>query len=358
MSQASRLLVACKHCQHEFRLPASFIGRQISCPICQRQITIAESKPEDRLVGTVIGGCRLLRRLGAGALGVVYEAEQLSVGRRVAIKMLSSKAAAMPEVVARFEREAKLSAAIQHPHVVGVYDCGVDRGVHYLTMEFVDGTTLAGLAEEQPNGRLDPETARAYIRQCALALACIHGKDIIHRDIKPANILVTRDGVAKLADLGLAKRVEGGDANALTMQGTTLGSPAYMPPEQIRDAREARATADIYALGATWYQIVSGRLPFSGRSATEVMVKVLREPPPPLAEIAPQVPPAMRQLIERMMAKDPQQRPQSAEELVQLIDGLDRASVDSGRPRRGCLRRAAALLVLLALGAAALRLAA
>lgn len=355
MAQASSLLTACKHCQHEFRVPAAFAGRTIPCPSCQRPLTIAESKPEDRLVGQVVGGCRLLRRLGAGALGVVYEAEQTSVSRRVAIKMLSSRAAAQPEVVARFQREARLSAAIQHPHVVGVYDCGVDRGVHYLIMEFVDGTTLAGLAEEQEGGRLDPQAARGYIRQCALALACIHGKDIIHRDIKPANILVGRDGVAKLADLGLAKQVDGSDANALTMQGTALGSPAYMPPEQIRSARDAGPTADIYALGASWYHIVSGRLPFSGRNATEVMVKVLREEPPSLAEVAPQVPPAMRRLIERMMAKDPAARPQSAEEVVRLIDGLDRPEAVAGGARRGCLRRAAALLAVIAgLGALAL----
>ena len=326
MTDAADLLITCKYCQHEFRVPARVAGKQLNCPSCQRTITVAAAKIEDKLVGKEVGGCRLLRRLGAGALGVVYEAEQVSVGRRIAIKMLSSRAAAQPEVVARFQREAKLSAAIQNRNVVGVFDCGMDRGVHYLLMEYVDGNTLAGLSEEQGNGRLDAKTATGYIRQCAEALAFIHGMDIIHRDIKPANILVGKNGVAKLADLGLAKQIDTeSDAAGLTMQGMALGSPAYMPPEQIRNARDAGRPADIYALGATFYQIVSGKLPFDGRTGTEVLTKVLREPPPSLTTLVPELPANVRLLIERMMEKDAAKRPQSADDLIMLIDNLDKA---------------------------------
>ena len=342
MTDAADLLTICKYCQHEFRVPARVAGKQLNCPSCQRTITIAAAKVEDKLVGKEVGGCRLIRRLGAGALGVVYEAEQVSVGRRIAIKMLSSRAAAQPEVVQRFQREAKLSAAIQHKNVVGVFDCGMDRGVHFLLMEFVDGNTLAGLSEEPESGRLDAASATGYIRQCAEALAFIHGKDIIHRDIKPANVLVGTDGVAKLADLGLAKQIDPDEANALTMQGMALGSPAYMPPEQIRDAKEAGRPADIYALGATWYQIVSGKLPFDGRTGTEVLTKVLREPPPPLATLVPDLPANVRGLIEHMMQKDATKRPQSAEALIALIDGLEktpakRVHTKAGGKRKGCV---------------------
>ncbi|MEK7413449.1 MAG: serine/threonine-protein kinase [Planctomycetota bacterium] len=325
-------LSSCKYCQHEFRVAAKLVGKQVNCPTCQRQILIAATaKPtEDKLVGKEVGGCKLVRRLGAGALGVVYEAEQKSVGRRIALKMLSSRAASQPEVVARFQREAKLSAAIQHPNVVAVYDCGMDRGVHYLVMEFVDGDTLAGLAEDA--GKLDWKTAAGYVKQVAQALEYVHGKDIIHRDIKPANILVGKDGVAKLADLGLAKQIDTGDAAGLTMQGMALGSPAYMPPEQIRNAREAGRTADIYALGASFYQIVSGRLPFEGKNGTEVMTKVLRETATPLVQFVPDLPASVVTLIGRMMDKDPTKRPQDGSALISEIDTLDKPV--STKPRK------------------------
>jgi eukaryotic-like serine/threonine-protein kinase len=361
MTEAADLLTTCKYCQHEFRVPSRLAGKQLNCPSCQRIITVAAAKSEDKLVGKEVGGCRLIRRLGAGALGVVYEAEQVSMGRRVAIKMLSSRAAAQPEVVTRFQREAKLSAAMQHNNVVGVFDCGMDRGVHYLLMEFVDGNTLAGLTEEAESGRLDAKTATGFIRQIAEALSYAHGKDIIHRDIKPANILVSRAGIAKLADLGLAKQIDTGDTAGLTMQGMALGSPAYMPPEQIRNARDANPTADIYALGATFYQTVSGKLPFDGKTSTEVLTKVLREQPPPLEQLVPDLPVPVRRLIERMMDKDATKRPQSATELVGLIDNLDKptgkaAQATGGKAakKKGCM---GLMILLLSIAAMAIVLA-
>nr|MBA3709098.1 serine/threonine protein kinase [Planctomycetota bacterium] len=317
-------LQICKACNHEFRAHAKLVGKSVPCPYCQKPLTVVAvvGQPNDKLVGQEVGGCRLAKRLGAGALGVVYEAKQLSIGRRVAIKMLSSKAASDKEVVARFQREANLCAKIKHPNVVGVYDCGLDRGVHFLTMDFIDGLTLAALIEEQ--GKLEWKEAAGYITQIARALEHVHGQGIIHRDIKPANILIDEQKVAKLADLGLAKQVdnEEGSGAGLTMQGIAMGSPAYMPPEQIRNAKEATHLADVYALGATFYQTVTGVIPFDGKNGTEVMTKVLREEAAPAITRVPTLPQGVSDLIQSMLSKNPADRPQGAAVLIQELEAV------------------------------------
>ena len=335
----SAFLQTCRGCQREFRAPASLVGKTVACPHCKRPINIIASAPlsDDRLVGRELGGCRLSKRLGAGAIGVVYEAEQLSVGRPVAVKMLTSRAAADAKVVQRFQREAKLCAAIQHPNVVSVYDCGFERGVHYLIMEYVDGSTLAGMIEEAK--RLPWQHASRLVLQVARALEHVHGIDIIHRDIKPANILVNTAGTAKLADLGLAKQMEDEGAEnplALTMQGVALGSPAYMPPEQIRSAKDATKVSDLYALGATLYECITGDLPFSGRTGPEVMTKVLREPPRPARDLVPDLPPAITFFLDRVLQKEPRMRPQSASQfIVELEDALNFPDRNRSPPASG-----------------------
>ena len=317
-------LQTCKSCQHEFRAPAKLVGKDVPCPYCRKVMVIvgpAQATNEDKLVGREIGGCRLMKRLGAGAMGVVYAAEQTSMGRQVAIKMLSSKASADPEVVQRFQREAKLCASIRHPNVVAVYDCGQEKGVHFLTMEWVDGCSFAGLIEE--HFHLTWRDGAAYVLQIARALEHAHGQGIIHRDIKPANVLIDGAGQAKLADLGLAKQIDAeGDANGLTMQGVAMGSPAYMPPEQIRSARDATPVSDLYALGATFYQAVTGKLPFDGRSATEVMTKVLRETAPPVESLVADIPPGISWFIARTLSKDPKDRPQSATIFIAELESI------------------------------------
>jgi len=287
---------------------------------------------EDKLVGKTLGGCRLIKRLGAGAIGVVYEAEMPGHGRHVAVKMLTSRAANDERVVQRFERESRLCAAIQHPNVVGVHTCGFERGVHFLVMEFVDGDTLAAMVQEL--GKVPWDKAARLILQVARGLEYAHSQGIVHRDIKPANILVTTDGVAKLADLGLAKQLDdernitGDNPMGLTMQGVALGSPAYMPPEQIRSAKDVTPASDLYALGASFYQMVTGVLAFDGRSAAEVMTKVLREEPKPISELAPDVPPAIVAFIGRCLSKAPEGRPENCGKfIVELEDAIARPDV-------------------------------
>jgi serine/threonine protein kinase len=349
---ATTFLQTCRSCAHEFRVPGHLAGRTVPCPHCRRPLALTPGtgRIEDKLVGKTLGGCRLVKRLGAGAIGVVYEAEMPGQERHVAVKMLTSRAAADEKVVQRFERESRLCAAIQHPNVVGVHTCGFDRGVHFLVMEFIDGDTLATLVED--HGRLPWERAARLILQVARGLEHAHGRGIVHRDIKPANILVSTDGVAKLADLGLAKQLDdersitGDEAMGLTMQGVALGSPAYMPPEQIRSAKDVTPVSDLYALGASLYQLVTGVLPFDGRSATDVMSKVLREEPKPVAELAPETPPAIAAFILRTLSKDPAGRPQDCGRfIVELEDALAHPQVvpaakgPRNRPGTGPTRR-------------------
>ncbi len=324
-SKIEGLLQSCKGCQHEFRAPAKLVGKEMPCPYCRRMMAIVTPAQvsEDRLVGREVAGCTLLRRLGAGALGVVYAADQKAMERPVAIKMLSSKAAGEPETVARFQREAKLASSIAHPHVIATYDCGQERGVHFLVMELVEGGTFASLIEE--HGKLSWHDTLAYGMQVAKALDHLHGMGIIHRDIKPANILITYEGEAKLADLGLAKQMESGDVSAstgLTMQGVAMGSPAYMPPEQIRSAKDSTASCDLYALGASMFQALTGKLPFDGKSATEVMGRVLRDPAPTVKSFLPEVPAGVAELIDRCLSKEPKGRPASAAVFITEIEAV------------------------------------
>ncbi|TVR44542.1 MAG: serine/threonine protein kinase [Planctomycetota bacterium] len=330
----SAFLLECPACKHEFLVPRRAEGKRIACPHC-RKVIVAQAQVErqsDPLVGKVIGGVKLTRRLGAGALGVVYEGQQESLGRRVAIKLLSKKAARFEVQVKRFQREAKLAAQIQHPNVVAVYDHGFDRGVHYLVMEFVEGGTLAQLIEDAE--RLPWRQAVDVLLQIARALELLASHDMVHRDVKPANILITSEGVAKLADLGLAKQEDPtGEGTMLTMQGMMMGSPAYCSPEQARDASTAGHAADIYSLGATLFHAVTGRPPFQGKSAIETVRMVLSQDVPEPISLAPELPQGINDLILDLMAKHPGDRPQNPSELIGEVTAILEA------PQRAARRR-------------------
>ena len=323
------LLATCGSCKREIRIDRSLAGKQAACPHCRAMLKVPATASEvpDRLFGKQVGGCRLGPRLGAGALGVVYEAEDLTTGGTVAIKLLSSKAATEDEVVTRFVREAELAETIRHPHLVEVRRHGHERGVHWMVMELVAGGTLANLVESAP---LPWREAIDLVRQAAQAVAHLHQRGILHRDIKPANILWSggvggTPKIAKLSDLGLAKQTGSADDPAagglgLTMQGVALGSPAYMPAEQILDTRSVGPSADVYALGVTLYNLVSARLPYEGRSGTEVMQLVLEGSPVPVGERVAGLPVGVCDLITRCLVKDRSQRPQDGAALVAAID--------------------------------------
>lgn len=319
-------LQTCRVCRYEFRASAKLAGKKIPCSHCGTMVEIVVGAPaaNDPLIGKRIGNCRLTYRLGAGGIGLVYAGEQLSVGRKVAIKMLGAKAGANDVLVQRFQRESKLAAQINHPNVVHVYDCGYDRGVHFQLMELVDGGTLANLIETQT--RLPWREAADLALQITQALEYIHGQDIIHRDIKPANILIAVENgrrIAKLADLGLAKQLDTEQAQmGLTLEGKPLGSPSFMPPEQVRNAKDATRTSDIYGVGATFYAALTGYRPFDGKTSYEVMANVLTKEVVPPKTTVPDLPPAFNDLIMRCLSKDPSKRPQSAQELLGELERL------------------------------------
>ncbi len=301
---------------------AHAIGRTIACPHCRRPLTLVESTGRtDRLVGQRLGGWKLTGRLGAGAFGVVYRA-RTEAGRMAAVKLISETAAKRGKILERFQRESELGAQVRHPNVVGTFGFGFERGAHWLATELVDGPNLATLVEE--DGPLPWDKAVDIVTQIAQGLEAVHALGIIHRDIKPANILLSSQGVARLADLGLAKQLEpdeGDDPSGLTLAGAPLGSPAFMPPEQVRSAKDATTQADIYALGATLHYLLGGKLPYDGPNPMVVMSRVLTEAP---ADLPPGLPRGVGRAVALLMDKDPARRPAGAAAARDLLLAVQR----------------------------------
>jgi len=262
-----------------------------------------------------LGEFTILEKLGEGAMGAVYLGIDQNK-QRAAVKVLSPQLAKQRQFLSRFFREAQASCKLRHENVVSGISVGEEAGYYFFAMEFIDGTSVEEMLKKA--GRIAPEKATELIAQVARGLAYAHEKGIIHRDIKPANIMVTRAGVAKLADLGLARRLDT-DETALTRTGTSMGTPWYMAPEQATDAKRADARSDIYSLGATWYHMIAGRPPFEGATPLELFRMHMKEPLRPLQTIVSSTPRGVSFTIDRMMAKDPDQRIQTAAELCQLI---------------------------------------
>jgi tetratricopeptide (TPR) repeat protein len=307
-----------------------------------------------------IPGYRILRSLGAGGMGTVYLAEDEALGRRVAIKIVSPAVARDPAVRARFLREARLLATIEHPNVVRVYSFGASEERAWLVMEYVEGDTLADHIRAGPIALGD---ARATVCRVIDALAAAWEKKIVHRDIKPSNILFDRRGDVKVADFGLAKGGDGGEGgteSSLTQTGYILGSPHYVAPEQAQ-GHEADFRADIYSLGVTLFEMLTGRRPFEGQSAMAIIARHLHEELPSVTTFRRDAGREMADLVAWMTAKDRDKRPASYEELRDAMKGLDEAqpAATTRAPRRSAgraesmARRAALATAGLCLAAAA-----
>lgn len=287
------------------------------------------------LIGKTIGGFMIKKKLGQGGMGAVCLARQLSLDRDVALKILPGHFAVDPDFVARFTREALSAAQLNHHNVIGVHDVGEDHGIHYIAMEFVSGDNLGNMTRR--DGKLPLEDATGYVLQAARGLKYAHDHGVIHRDIKPDNLMLNEHGIVKIADMGLAKirgeveRHRGLDSEAieelknqayseLTMANIAMGTPAYMAPEQGRDASTVDHRADQYSLGCTLYYLIAGKAPFSGKTTFEVISKHLSEPVIPIETLVKNVPRELSFIIEKMLSKDPQQRYPSLREAIEALE--------------------------------------
>lgn len=282
-----------------------------------------------------LGGYRLERQLGKGGMGTVFLAKQISLDRQVAIKILKPSLTSNPAFVSRFVREAYAAAQLVHHNVVQIYDIGSQGEVHFFSMELVKGDSLAGVLKRQR--RLDCDTAAGYILQAARGLKFAHDQGMVHRDVKPANLMLDEHGIVKVADLGLVKigdeaadeKVAGqlgqrsarreGDSQ-ITQFGVSVGTPTYMAPEQWKRSSEVDHRADIYSLGCTFYVLVTGKLPFDGKTPKEVVTKVISEQAVPPELLVKDIPKRISLIVNRMIAKDPADR---YADMGQLISDLE-----------------------------------
>jgi serine/threonine-protein kinase len=256
------------------------------------------------LAGRRFGAYEVLEELGAGGMGRVYRAKNVTLERVVALKTLAPIFSADEAFVQRFLKEARAAARLNHPNIVQIYDFGCEEGIYYLAMEYVDGPSLRALLG---HARLAERDAIVLVRHAVAALGVAHAAGIVHRDIKPDNLMLTakRDRL-KLVDLGIAKRMD--EDKGLTQTGQAVGTPQYISPEQIRGVKDIDARADIYSLGATLFQLVTGRAPYEGSSGALVMSMHLTHPLPDPRKFVPGLSEGICRVLRKMMAKDRNER--------------------------------------------------
>jgi eukaryotic-like serine/threonine-protein kinase len=272
-----------------------------------------------RSKGFVLGGYRLLERLGCGAMSTVFLAEHPDTKRHVALKVLLRCRANDPVCRSRFFREARAAAALNHPNLVHAYDIECDGTVDFLVMEYIEGINFHELVSR--HGTLEPRRAAHYIRQAAQGLQYAHDNGLVHRDIKPANLVVNRQGVVKILDLGLA-RFYRDEADTLTREHNgqaLLGTVDYLAPEQGRDSHAVDVRADIYSLGATFFYLLAGRPVFEGGTLQQKLIWHQMKPPPDLKVLRCDVPDEMARIVNQMLAKEPTRRPQTPGEVANAL---------------------------------------
>jgi serine/threonine-protein kinase len=283
--------------------------------VTKRQIARLKQIIEAERSGQKIPGYKILGKLGAGAMATVFKAKQLSLDRTVAIKVLPRKFSANQQFIERFYAEGRAAAQLNHPNIVQAFDVGKAGDYHFFVMEFVDGRTVYD--DITKHKRYTEAEAIDIVIQTAEALQHAHERGLIHRDVKPKNIMINREGVAKLADMGLARAMSDKEA-AEAEAGKAFGTPYYISPEQIRGEKNIGPPADIYSLGATLYHMVTGNVPFDGKNPSAVMHKHLKADLAPPDHVNPKLSAGISEVIEMMMAKDPRKRYQTCKDL--LID--------------------------------------
>ncbi len=280
------------------------------------------------LSGQRLGGYRLVRRLGSGAMADVYLAEQESLGRQVAVKVLRPETLRHPSAVQRFSQEARAAAALVHGNIVQIHEVACIDGIYFLAEEYVAGPTLkAWLANRGP---LDARQSLAVLAHVGSALARSAEQGVVHRDIKPENLLVTPSGEVKVADFGLARVLATADGLDLTQDGMTLGTPLYMSPEQA-EGKAVDSRSDLYSLGATVYHLLAGRPPFLGATSLAVALAHIKELPVPIAEVRPDVPVGLSNIIDRLLCKRPADRFADPTELLHAVEAVETAIAPGSR---------------------------
>src|SRR5438034_7312434 len=262
----------------------------------------------DQLLNTLFDRrYRIMRKLGSGGMANVYLAEDQELGRRVAIKVLDDRHASDDQFVERFRREAKAAAALSHPNIVSIYDRGETDGTYYIAMEYLEGPNLKELVRQ---GTPSIRTAITYTREILSALRVAHRRGLVHRDIKPHNILVDAEDRLKVTDFGIARS----GPSQMTEAGSIIGTAQYLSPEQARGA-PVDQRSDLYSMGIVLYEMLTGQVPFTGESPVEIAMKHLSDPPRPPSLLRPDIPPDLDMVVLRALAKDPEDRYQTASEM-------------------------------------------
>ena len=285
--------------------------------------------PPDPLIGALFDGrYKVLKKLGTGGMATVYLAEDQELGRRVAIKILNAKHASDEQFVERFRREASSAAGLSHPNIVQIYDRGKAEGTYYIAMEVIEGRSLKELIVDR--GPSPIPVAVNYGRQILAALRFAHRNGVVHRDIKPHNVLVDEEGRVKVTDFGIARA----GASEMTEVGSIIGTAQYLSPEQARGA-PVDARSDLYSVGVVLYELLTGEAPYNGETPVEIAMKHLSAVPEPPSAKRPEVPPELDAVVLRALAKNPDDRYQSVEEMDADLNAISKGMEISGTTTRG-----------------------
>jgi len=304
------------------------LGDQIEVGETLLSLLADDERPtQGGLVGREVAGFEILERVGRGGMGTVYRARQLSLDRIVAFKVLSPSLAWDEESIERFVREARAAARLVHPNIVRALGVGREGPIYYLAMEYMTGGSIEDKIEGE--GRIAPDRAVPMLMDVARGLAYAESQGVVHRDIKPENLMLDEHGTVKIVDMGIAGQLEG--RRTLAQTEGVFGSPHYIAPEQAAGER-IDYRVDLYSLGASAYRMLSGRTVFQGESQTEIMARHVNEDPMPLKRVAPWVPRRFCDVVMRMLEKDPDDRYQSAAEVLEALEGLGGDGTSGPRP--------------------------